>query len=76
MTCADTTFPERQHRAIQATEIDADIASRAVVVDVIVARMGRLPFTRKHRVIAVLPSTGTFSDAFAGQLLGGREHVQ
>ena len=38
--------------------------------DVIVARMERLPFTRKHWAIAVLLSTGTFFDAFDSLIIG------
>lgn len=45
-------------------------AATAVASDVIVARMERLPFTRKHWTIAALLSTGTFFDAFDSLIIG------
>lgn len=54
----------------EAQEVDAEIATRTVAGDVIVARMERLPFTRKHWSIAVLLSVGTFFDAFDSLIIG------
>jgi MFS transporter, putative metabolite:H+ symporter len=45
-------------------------AVEAVAGDVIVARMERLPFTRKHWAIAALLSAGTFFDAFDSIIIG------
>jgi putative MFS transporter len=41
-----------------------------VAGDVIVARMERLPFTRKHWAIAALLAAGTFFDAFDSIIIG------
>ena len=51
-------------------ETEAEAQARAVAGDVIVARMERLPFTRKHWTIAALLSTGTFFDAFDSLIIG------
>jgi putative MFS transporter len=53
--------------AVPATEA---AAVTAVASDVIVARMERLPFTRKHWAIAALLSAGTFFDAFDSLIIG------
>jgi len=47
-----------------------EAAEVAAAADVIVARMERLPFTRKHWNIAALLSTGTFFDAFDSLIIG------
>ena len=44
--------------------------AEAIAGDEIVARMERLPFTRKHWKIAALLSTGTFFDAFDSLIIG------
>jgi MFS transporter, putative metabolite:H+ symporter len=68
VTSADMTVPVAQaglvETVLEAQETDTTAA------DVIVARMERLPFTRKHWAIAVLLSTGTFFDAFDSLIIG------
>jgi putative MFS transporter len=55
--------------AAAVPEVEA-AAVTAVASDVIVARLERLPFTRKHWAIAALLSAGTFFDAFDSLIIG------
>src|SRR5579859_2581093 len=55
---------------IKADVETQEAAEVAAASDVVVARMERLPFTRKHLKIAALLSTGTFFDAFDSLIIG------
>jgi putative MFS transporter len=72
MTSADMTFPEggQNTPTLTPTTTDAEVGEQVRPGDVIVARMERLPFTRKHWAIAVLLATGTFLDGFDSLIIG------
>jgi hypothetical protein len=72
MTSTDMSAPEDDQNSptVTATTTDAEAAEQINPGDIIVARMERLPFTRKHWAIAVLLAAGTFFDGFDSLIIG------